>query len=71
MPDQKFRGMPSQLGNVLEYIIATDRTPPYEPDEPNARGDRPKPGQSWQTPKEYAQELFRLLGGQIDSRDAG
>lgn len=56
------------MRNALEYVIATDRTPQYEIDAPNVRGDRPRIGTRWQTPKEYAEELFRQLGGEIDSR---
>jgi hypothetical protein len=63
--------MPSALANALEYVIATDRTPPYEIDEPNARGDKPPSGNKWQTPKEYALELFKQLGGTVDSRPDG
>jgi hypothetical protein len=60
--------MPAMLGNVLEYVIVTDRTPPYEIDEANTRGDKPPRGQRWKTPKEYALEQFRYIGGEVDSR---
>jgi hypothetical protein len=60
--------MPTALASALEYVIATDRTQPYSIDEPNTRGDKPQPGESWQTPREYALYLFKQLGGEIDSR---
>jgi hypothetical protein len=59
------------LANALEQIIAADRTPPYRIDEPNAQGDKPRPGTSWLTPREFALELFRQLDlGPVDSRPA-
>jgi hypothetical protein len=49
------------LGNVLDYVIAADRTPRYKADEPNVRGDKPAAGEFWPTPREYAEELLRHL----------
>jgi hypothetical protein len=49
------------LANVLDYVIANDRTRPYGIDEPNVFGEKPIAGKKWQTPKEYALELCRQL----------
>jgi hypothetical protein len=63
--------VPSALLHVLEYVVVTDRTPPYRMNEANVRGDLPLEGTSWQTPREYALELAKQFGeNNLDSRPA-
>jgi len=50
------------LSNVLEYIATSDQTPQYKPDQPNRRGDFPAEGTAWQTPREYALALLKVVG---------
>ena len=61
----------SAFSNLLEYVAVTDRTKAYEIDEPNIRGDLPRQGTAWRTPKEDAQELARQFEIDLDARNEG
>lgn len=45
----------------LRWIIASDKTKPYNYGQKRANGDKPNKGQKWLTPKEMAQLRLKEL----------